>query len=568
LDIADDCLDYQPDLLVCYMGNNEVVGPYGAGTVFSSSTLNLHLIRFINSIKSLRIAQILTTTLEKTGLKEDPVSHWKGMEMFLEKQVRFDDQALKQVYSNFEGNLQKMYKMAERKGVKLISCTTGSNLKDSPPFSSLHKQDLSDEDGDDWNSLYKQGVSLESDGKFQEAIQMYLAAAKIDSVFADLQFRLGQCYLQLGEYEKSKERYKLALLFDTNRFRSDKHIIEIIRDVFFKNNSSNVYLVDAWDIFKDNSPHGITGNELFLEHVHLNFHGNYLLAKSVFDQINMILPQKVIQNTKSNFILTDSLIAGDLVFSELANYQINESVLNDYVKKPPFTNQLYHNETVDEMQAIIDAFRNKINQDMFDKINDEYQKAIQSNPTDWMLHWKYAGLLASTDLLNDKDAAKHYQYVVNALPHYPGAYVLLGLVTGRLGRFSESVSLNKKALQMDPTLAEAWFNLGLISQIKKQPEQALEYYHKTLYYKPEHQRAYNNISVIYYNQGNYSNAIKILREGLVYLPEDIELHYKLAYMLNLSGKMDEAILVLSKALKIDPGNKKIQKILNGLTKMK
>ena len=35
--IARDCARLQPDLFVVYAGNNEVVGPYGAGTVFSRS---------------------------------------------------------------------------------------------------------------------------------------------------------------------------------------------------------------------------------------------------------------------------------------------------------------------------------------------------------------------------------------------------------------------------------------------------------------------------------------------------------------------------------------------------
>jgi tetratricopeptide (TPR) repeat protein len=216
---------------------------------------------------------------------------------------------------------------------------------------------------------------------------------------------------------------------------------------------------------------------------------------------------------------------------------------------------------------MLDTFRNNINPAMFERINSNFQKAIQDNPTDWMLHWKYAGLLASSDLMNDQEAAKHFHFVKETLPHYPSAYVMLGLVTGRLGRLDESVALNKQALQMDPTIAEAYFNIGLVAQINKQSEQALEYYQKTLYYNPEHQRAYNNIGVIHYNRGDYASSIKILKEGLAVLPEDIELHYKLAYMYNLSGKWNEAAQTLKKALKIDPGNEKIQAALNSLLQL-
>jgi len=41
LEIAKDCAHHQADLFILYLGNNEVVGPYGAGTVFTPLSSNL-----------------------------------------------------------------------------------------------------------------------------------------------------------------------------------------------------------------------------------------------------------------------------------------------------------------------------------------------------------------------------------------------------------------------------------------------------------------------------------------------------------------------------------------------
>ena len=38
LPLARDCEEARADVWVIYMGNNEVVGPFGAGTVFGSQT--------------------------------------------------------------------------------------------------------------------------------------------------------------------------------------------------------------------------------------------------------------------------------------------------------------------------------------------------------------------------------------------------------------------------------------------------------------------------------------------------------------------------------------------------
>ena len=43
--IVDELARYRPDLFVVYLGNNEVVGPYGAGTVFSPISASSTLIR-------------------------------------------------------------------------------------------------------------------------------------------------------------------------------------------------------------------------------------------------------------------------------------------------------------------------------------------------------------------------------------------------------------------------------------------------------------------------------------------------------------------------------------------
>ncbi len=51
LQIAKDCTRYKPDLFIVYLGNNEVVGPYGAGTVFTPLSANISLIRFGIALK-------------------------------------------------------------------------------------------------------------------------------------------------------------------------------------------------------------------------------------------------------------------------------------------------------------------------------------------------------------------------------------------------------------------------------------------------------------------------------------------------------------------------------------
>ena len=76
--IADDCADHDPDLFVVYMGNNEVVGPYGPGTVFGGFSDNLLAIRFSIAARSTRLGQLVHELGERAGGKQRV---WEGMRM-------------------------------------------------------------------------------------------------------------------------------------------------------------------------------------------------------------------------------------------------------------------------------------------------------------------------------------------------------------------------------------------------------------------------------------------------------------------------------------------------------
>jgi hypothetical protein len=94
LEIAKDCARYEPDLFVVYLGNNEVVGPYGPGTVLTPALSNLRLIRLGIALRATKIGQLLSGLLGGHGFRQDEPEYWQGMEMFLGQQVRADDPRL------------------------------------------------------------------------------------------------------------------------------------------------------------------------------------------------------------------------------------------------------------------------------------------------------------------------------------------------------------------------------------------------------------------------------------------------------------------------------------------
>ena len=240
LQIAKGCTRYQSDLFIIYLGNNEVVGPYGAGTVFSTMSSNLSVIRLGIALKATKLGQLVTNLLESANTGNAP-KIWRGMGMFLEKQVRAEDAGLEIVYKHFQKNLQDIRRLAGNKGIKTIFCTVPCNLKDSPPFASLHRPDMTGRVKASWDEIYQRGIACEAEGNYAEAVELYLTAAKIDDSYADLQFRLGRCYWEIGEYDKARSKYILARELDTLRFRADSRINKTLRDTAGNKTDGGVY---------------------------------------------------------------------------------------------------------------------------------------------------------------------------------------------------------------------------------------------------------------------------------------------------------------------------------------
>jgi len=564
LEIAKDCARHQPDLFIVYMGNNEVVGPYGAGTVFAPLSASLPFIRFDIALKATKIGQVLTNLLGVVSTKKDIPKVWRGLEMFLEKQIPADDPRLEIVYQHFRRNLEDICDAARKSNSRIILCTVGSNLKDSPPFASLHRPDLNETDQKNWEEIYQQAVVYESGGNYAKAVEMYLAAAEIDDRYADLQFRLGRCFWAMGEYDEAREKFIRARDLDTLRFRADTRINRIIREITDKKTKEGVYLVDAAKVFEKNSPYETPGEEFFYEHVHMNFTGTYLLAKAIFEQAEEILPERINRYKVEQQLPSEAECARYLAYTAWDRYKIANEILNGYIKQAPFTNQLYHKQRVGQMEKKLKALKDYLSPEVFNEVEAQYRWAIEQNQSDWWLHWKYGELME--ELGNYNAAAERYRFVLNFVPHRYEAYAKLGLFSGKQGNLDTAIAQNLEAIRIKPIYADAYYNLGLAYQLQEKYEKAIEHYIKAIRFKPDFAEAYNNLAVILFQQGKLREAVETYRNGLIFVPENLNLHYNLCLMLEKQGHRDEAIKELRAALQIDPNSVKTRKALQALLK--
>jgi len=566
VEIAKDLAKHRPDLFITYLGNNEVVGPYGAGTVFAPLSANLSLIRMGIAIKTTRLGQLLTNLFESAGGNRGAPRVWGGLKMFIEKQVRADDPNLDVVYRHFRRNLEDISRIAVKSGAKVILCTVGSNLKDCPPFTSEHRQGLGEAALKNWSDIYKKGVECESAGDFTEAVEHYLAAAKIDDRYAELQFRLGRCCRAMGQYDKAKEGYIKARELDTLRFRADTRINQIIRAVADNRTAEGVCLVDAAGTFEENSPYKSPGEELFYEHVHLNFEGNYLLAGTVFEQAEDILPERVKRLKADNVSpLTAAECAESIGYNDWARYNNAFKILNYYIKEPPFTNQLYHSEQVSRLERELDALEAVLTPEILQNAAAQFRRLIETEPSDFWLRWRYAELL-SVRLKDERAAAGQCRLTLKLLPHSYKPHLLLAMSLRRLNRLDEVIDHLLKVVRIKPTSANAYHNLGLAYQAQARIDEAIKYYSIVVRIQPNNTEAYKNLGELLSQRGEIGRAVEILRRGTLFMPDDLSMHHNLGVLLNMQGSKDEAIKEFQAALRIDPNSAPTRAVLDTLLK--
>lgn len=165
LPIARDCADMEPDVLVVYMGNNEVIGPYGAGSVFGRRFRSTALIRAHLWLNSTKLSQLFATLFDRRGDSWGKADNWNGMAAFMNNRVAADDPRLQVTYDHFRRNYRDIYRAAADAGAVLVPCTVAVNLRDNPPFASAHRAGLSPEAAGFFDTDFQRGLSLLGDRK-------------------------------------------------------------------------------------------------------------------------------------------------------------------------------------------------------------------------------------------------------------------------------------------------------------------------------------------------------------------------------------------------------------------
>ncbi|HTI70938.1 MAG TPA: tetratricopeptide repeat protein [Candidatus Limnocylindria bacterium] len=551
LPIARDSREASPDFWIIYMGNNEVVGPFGAGTVFGAQVPPLGLIRARITLGASRLGQWAGGLIKPSTTGETNDEAWGGMEMFLANQIRRDDPRMASVYRHFEANLESILAVGKSAGIKTVVCTVASNLRDCPPFGSAHRHQLNAKDLADWEKTYGEAIAAQTANRWNEAIAKYQAAGQLDPEFAEGHFRWGQCLLAVGDVPGARSQFSLARDLDTLRFRTDSALNDLIRQTTQRQGGHDeATLLDVEQVLEQAAPQGIPDSTYFVDHVHFTFAGNYKVALETAKTVMSRLRPTVVTEPANEWLSAEGC-AQRLGWNDWSDRLVTEDLYRRF-QRPPFTLQLAHSNRLASLKSRLNEFYRVPRKEAFNQAVKAGQTALGFNPDDWLLHEKLGEIYR--DGGDYQSAVKEWEQVVARMPRHAGVFNNLGIALNALGRPEEAEARFRTALGLDPLLVEALNGVGLSLAQRRQFPVALREFERAKALKPGYLPTYINISLALEASGQKERAVDQYLAVLPRFSANPVLHANLGRLLASQGRTNEALPHLQEAVRLAPGN--------------
>ncbi len=583
--IAQDCARRQPDLFIVWMGNNEVVGPYGPPTLPESLYSSR---RFINACitakKETRTGQLLKNLSESLRATGRPEKKWQGMESFLTSRIAADDPKLPVCYRHFRDNLNDIVQTAHRCGAGVILCTVPTNLRSCAPFGSQHKPGLTQDQIAQWDRAFQEGRSLEQAKDFAGAAAAYEKARRIDDSHADLAFCLGRCLQALGKEDEAQRLFVAARDLDVLRFRADSSIQRVIRETVQSHAAQNVKLLDL--------EMSLGSPGVFVDHVHLNFKGNFLAAHAALGMIRQMMPQAGLAEPKGSEEELLNLSGRTLLYDSQEQYRL-AMVMYRRKTLPPFAGQIDHETELTNLYDELIRLRRAVKspdslilsevvrrrpQDVYLVLRqgqflvetgrpreaiELYRQALGARPYDMRIRVALAQLLAqgamkeeAVKTLTSRETPDRYSR--------KDALLLLGAHCAASGNIPEAAAIYEELARMDPKNVDVLVNQAAAALHRNDLAAMKQYLDKALALDPGSVEALTSMGNYFAKQNQPQAAVEWFAKAVQADPQNPFAHIGLALQSVRLGRMDKGLEHATQAVTLKPDFLEAHLLLTGL----
>jgi tetratricopeptide (TPR) repeat protein len=134
----------------------------------------------------------------------------------------------------------------------------------------------------------------------------------------------------------------------------------------------------------------------------------------------------------------------------------------------------------------------------------------------------------------------------------PVFHINLAVVLREQGNADEAIAECRKAVELQPDLADANSVLGAALRDQGKLDQSIAASRLAIRYNPQHADAYSNLGAALRDQGKLNEALRAFRQATQITPNAPMFHFNLGSVLHECGNVDEAIAAYRKAIQLKP----------------
>jgi tetratricopeptide (TPR) repeat protein len=438
-----------------------------------------------------------------------------------------DDELAAKILQHYRFNLARMVDIAGSAGADILFVTPASNLRDSRPFKSEHRDALEPEEEQRFRSLVEAGARAHREGRMEISLEAVEAAVAIDPRHAQVAYLQGRLLAEMGRWAEARAAFERARDEDVCPLRALGPMPGIVREVASERAVPVVdfaALADRW------AEHGIPGDDLFLDHVHPTIDSNRRLAVAIVEEL-----------------AERGIVSLDASWGEARIAEVAERVASGLDPHDHATALMNLSKVLGWAGKLGESYRLA-------------RQAVELFPDDSLIQYN-AGLTAH--LIGRKDeAVPHYRRAVELQPDADEPHGNLGVLLEEAGRLDEAIDHYRLAIRHARTpetarrntanLAKALMQQGYEAYSRGRLPESLESLREAAGLAPGDPEILGRLGIAQLAAGQTGAALASFTAALEARPDSAPLTNRLALALALDGQVDRAAATYARALEMDP----------------
>jgi lysophospholipase L1-like esterase len=314
-------LEYDPDLLIVYSGNNEFYGACGVASTHQLGRSALAM-QTLYHLRGTAIAQFL----KRPPAPRDPdASNDEGLmdNVLADAQIPPDDDRRAAAARNLTSNIARMIAAYNRANIPVIVCTCPGSERNLAPIGEDLSPPLNAEKTRQFAKLLESAKANLS-FKPADAMAELVEAAKLYDQHATLQYLRARCLDAMGKPQEAADAYALARDLDTMPWRTPSTSNAAIRQTATR----GALLCDLEKVFQDASPGGSIGWELMDDHVHPSRAGQVLIARTLVKAMEELPGDLHVESAAIDQLPSDDAYLTEAGANDLDTYRVVYRVID------------------------------------------------------------------------------------------------------------------------------------------------------------------------------------------------------------------------------------------------